>query len=156
MNRSGALSGGCSLVLAGIFALYAAVCFCLPAQSRAADRPNVVFIITDDQGYGDLSCTGNPVLKTPNIDALHNDSVRLLDYHVAPTCSANGTSETTTRSAPRTAAFRKSCATAAAGSARLPTIGTTPKEKMPSPSMSSTRSRKIPVKRTTSSPSTPR
>ncbi len=55
--------------------------------ATAADRPNIVFIITDDQGYGDLSCHGNPILKTPNIDALHDDSVRLLDYHVSPTCS---------------------------------------------------------------------
>ena len=54
----------------------------------AADRrPNVVLIITDDQGYGDLSCHGNPVLKTPNLDRLHENSVRLTDYHVAPTCS---------------------------------------------------------------------
>ncbi len=59
--------------------------FALSAQ--AAKRPNVVLIITDDQGYGDLSCHGNPVLKTPHLDKLHSESVRLTDYHVAPTCS---------------------------------------------------------------------
>lgn len=53
----------------------------------AAKKPNVVIVITDDQGYGDLSCHGNPILKTPNIDALHAESVRLTDYHVSPTCS---------------------------------------------------------------------
>ena len=53
----------------------------------AAKRPNVVLVITDDQGYGDLSCHGNPILKTPHLDRLHADSVRLTDYHVAPTCS---------------------------------------------------------------------
>ncbi|MDA7922824.1 sulfatase-like hydrolase/transferase [Verrucomicrobiales bacterium] len=53
----------------------------------AADKPNVVIVITDDQGYGDLSCHGNPVLKTPHIDSLASESVRLDDYHVAPTCS---------------------------------------------------------------------
>jgi len=52
-----------------------------------AAPPNVVIVITDDQGYGDLSCHGNPILKTPQIDALHADSVRLKDYHVSPTCS---------------------------------------------------------------------
>ena len=54
---------------------------------HAADRPNVVIVITDDQGYGDLSCHGNPVLKTPHLDKLHGESLRLTDYHVAPTCS---------------------------------------------------------------------
>ncbi|MCG8602951.1 MAG: sulfatase-like hydrolase/transferase, partial [Verrucomicrobiales bacterium] len=53
----------------------------------AADKPNIVFVITDDQGYGDLSCHGNPTLKTPHLDALAAESVRLDDYHVAPTCS---------------------------------------------------------------------
>ncbi len=51
------------------------------------DQPNVVFVLTDDQGYGDLSCLGNPVLQTPNLDALHASSVRLTDYHVGPTCA---------------------------------------------------------------------
>ena len=57
------------------------------ATAQAAKRPNVVLVITDDQGYGDLSCHGNPVLKTPHLDKLHSESVRLTDYHVAPTCS---------------------------------------------------------------------
>ncbi len=55
--------------------------------SAQSDRPNVVLVITDDQGYGDLSCHGNPVLKTPHLDQLHSQSVRLTDYHVSPTCS---------------------------------------------------------------------
>jgi arylsulfatase B len=50
-------------------------------------RPNVVLVITDDQGYGDLSCHGNPVLKTPHLDALYDESIRLVNYHVSPTCS---------------------------------------------------------------------
>ena len=53
----------------------------------AADKPNVVLILTDDQGYGDLGCTGNPVIKTPNMDGLAAESSTLDDYHVAPTCS---------------------------------------------------------------------
>ncbi len=56
-------------------------------KSQSPKRPNVVFVITDDQGYGDLGCHGNPILKTPNLDQLHRESVRLTDYHVAPTCS---------------------------------------------------------------------
>ncbi|MBI4664568.1 MAG: arylsulfatase [Verrucomicrobia bacterium] len=50
-------------------------------------KPNIVFILTDDQGYGDLSCHGNPILKTPNLDRLHNEGVRFTDFHVSPTCS---------------------------------------------------------------------
>ncbi|MCO8123266.1 arylsulfatase [Stieleria sp. TO1_6] len=55
-----------------------------PTQSAP---PNVVIVITDDQGYGDLSCHGNPRIKTPQLDRLYRESVRLSDYHVAPTCS---------------------------------------------------------------------
>jgi arylsulfatase A-like enzyme len=50
-------------------------------------KPNVVFVITDDQGYGDLGCTGNPIVRTPNIDALYKESVRFTDFHVGPTCA---------------------------------------------------------------------
>lgn len=53
----------------------------------AAGRPNIVFIISDDQGYGDLGHTGNPVVKTPHLDALAAESSSLTDFHVAPTCS---------------------------------------------------------------------
>lgn len=52
-----------------------------------SDRPNVVLIMTDDQGYGELSCHGNPLLKTPHLDQLHRQSVRLTDFHVAPMCT---------------------------------------------------------------------
>ncbi|MEM9283451.1 MAG: arylsulfatase [Verrucomicrobiota bacterium] len=68
---------------------YSAI-LCLLASaftSLAADHPNIVIVITDDQGYGDLSCHGNPVVKTPHLDTLAAESVRLEDYHVAPTCS---------------------------------------------------------------------
>jgi arylsulfatase A-like enzyme len=50
-------------------------------------QPNVILIITDDQGYGDLSCHGNPVLKTPHLDQLHSRSIRFTNFHVSPTCA---------------------------------------------------------------------
>ncbi len=56
-------------------------------SSPAAEQPNVVLIMTDDQGYGDMSCHGHPWLKTPNLDKLHSESVRLTDYHASPLCS---------------------------------------------------------------------
>ena len=52
-----------------------------------ADRPNVILIVTDDQGYGDMGCHGNPWLKTPNLDQFASESVRLEDYHVDPVCT---------------------------------------------------------------------
>lgn len=57
------------------------------AAATMLRRPNIVLVITDDQGYGDLGCTGNPVVKTPHIDALAAVSSQLTNYHVAPTCS---------------------------------------------------------------------
>ena len=53
----------------------------------AARTPNVIFILTDDQGYGDLSAHGNPVLKTPNLDRLRGESVRFTNFYVSPTCA---------------------------------------------------------------------
>ena len=50
-------------------------------------KPNIVFILTDDQGYGDLGCTGNHVIQTPNIDKLYHQSIRFSNYHVGPTCA---------------------------------------------------------------------
>ncbi|MGD7652445.1 MAG: arylsulfatase [Verrucomicrobiales bacterium] len=52
-----------------------------------AGRPNILFILTDDQGYGDLECHGHPFLKTPNINKLHAQSTRFTDYQVSPTCA---------------------------------------------------------------------
>ncbi|AWB64996.1 N-acetylgalactosamine-4-sulfatase [Saccharobesus litoralis] len=59
---------------------------CFAALAKA-NKPNVIVIISDDQGYGDFSLHGNPILKTPNLDKLANDGVRLTDFHVDPTCS---------------------------------------------------------------------
>jgi arylsulfatase A-like enzyme len=53
----------------------------------AARSPNVILILADDQGYGDMACHGHPCLKTPALDALHGDSVRLKNFHVDPTCA---------------------------------------------------------------------
>lgn len=51
------------------------------------NSPNVIFILTDDQGYGDLSCHGSPIIRTPCLDTLHKESVRFTDFHVAPMCT---------------------------------------------------------------------
>ena len=69
------------------FALCLALPVTLQAESIAGKRPNILFILTDDQGYGDISAHGNPVLKTPNLDKLRSEGVRFTDFHVSPTCS---------------------------------------------------------------------
>ena len=56
-------------------------------RPEAPVPPNVIIVMTDDQGYGDLSAHGNPVLKTPNLDQLASQSIRLTDFHVAPMCT---------------------------------------------------------------------
>ena len=67
--------------------LVLSVLFCVFAGASFAQQPNVVVVMTDDQGYGELSAHGNPVLKTPNLDRLRTQSVRLSDFHVAPMCT---------------------------------------------------------------------
>lgn len=50
-------------------------------------RPNVIVVLSDDQGYGDFSCHGNPVLKTPALDKMHDEGVRFSNFHVTPLCT---------------------------------------------------------------------
>lgn len=56
-------------------------------SQQIPERPNVIIVLTDDQGYADLSCTGNPVLRTPSLDRLHEESIRFSDFHVSPLCT---------------------------------------------------------------------
>ena len=63
------------------------ICLACCAYANAADKPNVILIMTDDQGYGDISAHGNPVLKTPEMDKLYAQSVRFTDFHVASKCT---------------------------------------------------------------------
>ncbi|GAA5507944.1 arylsulfatase [Novipirellula caenicola] len=57
------------------------------ADDLAGSRPNIILVMTDDQGMGDLSCMGNKVLRTPNIDRFYQMSTRFTDFHVSPTCA---------------------------------------------------------------------
>jgi arylsulfatase A-like enzyme len=58
-----------------------------PAASPS-ERPNILFIMADDLGYGDLACYGAPDVRTPNIDRLAREGVRMTDFYAnGPTCS---------------------------------------------------------------------
>jgi arylsulfatase A-like enzyme len=70
-------------------ALYAVLCFNTnnAIGQDAGNKPNVVFIMTDDQGMGDLGCYGNTIIKTPTIDKIYNEGVHLDNFHVSTTCA---------------------------------------------------------------------
>lgn len=56
-------------------------------SAKKSKKPNVIIVITDDQGYGDIAAHGNKLIKTPALDKFHGESVRLTDFHVGPTCA---------------------------------------------------------------------
>jgi arylsulfatase A-like enzyme len=60
-------------------------------------KPNVVLIITDDQGYGDLSIHGNDKIDTPNLDSIAKNGVQFTQFHVNPVCSPTRSSLMTGR-----------------------------------------------------------
>jgi arylsulfatase A-like enzyme len=53
----------------------------------AATQPNIIFVMPDDVGYGDYACLGNPIIRTPHVDALKKQSLLFTQFHVSPTCS---------------------------------------------------------------------
>ncbi|MHC4637375.1 MAG: arylsulfatase [Planctomycetota bacterium] len=76
---------------------------------ESKEKPNVILVMTDDQAYGDFSCHGHPILKTPNIDALYDQSVRLTDFHVDPSCAPTRAALMTGRYAARAGVWDTSC-----------------------------------------------
>ena len=72
------------------------------ADKETFRPPNIILIITDDQGYGDLACHGNSIIQTPAIDRLFSESIRLKNYHVSPECSPTRASLLTGRYSSRT------------------------------------------------------
>lgn len=86
-NNVSSMKNLCLILVSTGFLLPAFCNTSAQAQSLKGSRPNIVFVMTDDQGMGDLSCMGNQVVRTPNIDHLYQQSTRLADYHVSPTCA---------------------------------------------------------------------
>lgn len=85
----------------GLLSLTAASCV-VTNRTGSSKRPNVILIMTDDQGYGDLACHGNPIIKTPNLDVLHSESARLTNFHVNAFCSPTRAALLTGRMSDRT------------------------------------------------------
>ena len=67
--------------MTGRIALPALLIFCCASALCATDRPNVLIILADDLGYGDLACCGAPDLKTPHLDALAGEGMRLVNFY---------------------------------------------------------------------------
>jgi arylsulfatase A-like enzyme len=59
----------------------------LTLAAQGPRKPNIILVMPDDAGYGDYSCLGNPIVKTPAVDGFWKESVRLTDFHVSPTCA---------------------------------------------------------------------
>jgi arylsulfatase len=68
-------------------ALLTTVVAFFPSPASAADRPNIILVMPDDVGYGDYACLGNPIMRTPAVDAFMKQSVLFTQFHVSPTCS---------------------------------------------------------------------
>src|SRR6478672_9008071 len=85
-----------------VFFAAASVAGKVPAQMS---RPNIVLIMTDDQGFADLGVQGNPIIRTPNIDALAKNSALLPNFYISPVCTPTRASLMTGRYNYRTRAI---------------------------------------------------
>ncbi|MGB0775159.1 MAG: arylsulfatase, partial [Akkermansiaceae bacterium] len=81
-----------------------ASCFLLLASTAIA-APNIIIVMTDDQGYGDLSLTENKLIKTPHIDSLAKDGAWLTRFYVSPVCTPTRAALMTGRYPQRTRAY---------------------------------------------------
>jgi arylsulfatase A-like enzyme len=75
------------ITVAIFVSLHLAVSIVNSADSLAGSRPNIILLITDDQGYGPVGKHGHPWIRTPNLDKLHDSSFRFDRFLVSPTCS---------------------------------------------------------------------
>ncbi len=89
-------------------AIGAAVLSLLPQPLDATEKPNIVVVLTDDQGWGDLSLNGNTNLSTPNIDSLARDGASFDRFYVCPVCSPTRAEFLTGRYHPRSGVYSTS------------------------------------------------
>ena len=83
-----------------VLVLYIFLSYCYDHMligKETGSRPNIILIMADDQGYGDLSCHGNPVIRTPNIDQFAKQSSTFERFYVCPVCSPTRSSLMTGR-----------------------------------------------------------
>ena len=71
--------GTAALLLSPLVAIHAA--------DAAPPKPNIILVMPDDVGYGDYACLGNPIMRTPSVDAFKQQGLLFTQFHVSPTCS---------------------------------------------------------------------
>lgn len=106
-NRSYDIQQSLSLLLLALLIQFSTFVLCGIATA-AGRRPNVIVILTDDQGWGDLSLNGNKNLNTPNIDSLAREGVRFERFFVCPVCSPTRAEFLTGRYHPRCGVYSTS------------------------------------------------
>ena len=99
----------CTLLLPALaLSLLAPLHSVVAVEKQQTRRPNIVVILTDDQGWGDLSLNGNRNLSTPNIDRLAEQGARFDRFFVCPVCSPTRAEFLTGRYHPRSGVFSTS------------------------------------------------
>lgn len=89
-----------------IFLAFLGLSACEPGQDPAIlEQPNIILVITDDQGYGDLGIHGNPFIRTPVLDSLALKSTRIDPFYVCPVCAPTRSSLMTGRYHLRTGVY---------------------------------------------------
>jgi arylsulfatase len=102
---------GCFLIrileTIGMMILFLGWSSCKSPQKNqfSSQSPNIVLIMTDDQGYGDLGFLGNPVIRTPTLDSLARESARFSQFYVSPVCAPTRSSLMTGRYSIRTGVY---------------------------------------------------
>jgi len=91
--------------IALLFALFPLACTAPPTGPPVASPPNVVLVMTDDQGFGDFGFAGNPVIRTPHLDAMAQRSARMESFYVSPVCTPTRAALMTGRYCQRTRAI---------------------------------------------------
>jgi len=89
-----------------VSALILLIALACPAASQAAERPNIVVILTDDLGYGDLGCFGSPTIQTPNLDRMAAEGLKLTSFYAQPSCTPARAALLTGRLPMRSGLFR--------------------------------------------------
>ena len=74
------MKNGMRLSMASLAAMSSVSCL---AAQEADTRPNVIIILADDLGYGDLGCYGHPIIKTPNLDRMASEGMRMTQFYSA-------------------------------------------------------------------------